>query len=170
MHPELDLSDQMLRALRRVMRAVDLHSRQLAQDYGITGPQALVLRECLDSGGLAAGELARRVSLSQATLTDILNRLEQRGLIQRSRSLADRRRVVVDVTAAGRGLAETSPPLLQERFVRRFSALPDWEQTLLLSSLQRIAELMDAGDLETAPLLSGEPINAAGPPGGERLG
>jgi DNA-binding MarR family transcriptional regulator len=170
MHTELDLSDQMLRALRRVMRAVDLHSRQLAQDYGITGPQALVLRECLGSGGLAAGELARRVSLSQATLTDILNRLEQRGLICRSRSLADRRRVVVDVTAAGRVLAETSPPLLQERFVQRFDALPDWEQNLLLSSLQRIAELMDASDLETAPVLSGEPINAAGPPGGERLG
>ena len=101
-----------------------------------------MLRECLD-GGLAAGELARRVSLSQATLTDILNRLEQRGLIRRSRSLPDRRRVVVEVTATGRSLAETSPPLLQERFVRRFSALPDWEQTLLLSSLQRIAELRE---------------------------
>jgi hypothetical protein len=67
-------------------------------------------------------------------------------------------------------LAETSPPLLQERFVRRFAALPDWEQTLLLSSLQRIAELMDAGDLDAAPMWSGQPINAAGPPGGEPLG
>ena len=169
MNSKPDISDQVLRSLRRVMRAVDLHSRQLAQDYGITGPQALLLRECL-GGGLAAGELARRLSLSQATLTDILNRLEQRSLIRRSRSLADRRRVMVEVTATGRALAETSPPLLQERFVRRFAALPDWEQTLLLSSLQRIAELMDAGDLDAAPMWSGQPINAAGPPGGEPLG
>lgn len=160
MKPDQRLSDPMLRALRRVMRAVDLHSRQLAQGYGITGPQALLLKECLGGSGLTAGELARRVNLSQATVTDILNRLEQRGLILRTRSQQDRRQVFVAATEQGRALAETSPPLLQERFVRRFNALPDWEQNLLLSSLQRIAELMDAADLDVAPMLSGEPINA----------
>lgn len=160
-----DLSEQMLRALRRVMRAVDLHSRQLVQGYGITGPQALVLKECL-GGGLTAGELARRVSVSQATVTDILKRLEQRGLILRTRSEQDRRQVLVEATERGRELAGTSPPLLQERFIQRFNGLAEWEQTLLLSSLQRIAELMDAGDLDAAPVLPGEPINEGGVSGG----
>ena len=153
MHSPQDLSDQMLRALRRVIRAVDLHSRQLAQDWGLTGPQALVLKEAT-TRALTAGELARRVSLSQATITDILKRLELRGLIRRTRSSADRRRVLVEPTAEGRSLAETAPPLLQERFVRRFGALREWEQMLLLSSLQHIAELMDATDLDVAPVLS----------------
>lgn len=153
MHNQQDLSDQMLRALRRVIRAVDLHSRQLAQDWGLTGPQALVLRETT-SRALTAGDLARRVSLSQATITDILKRLELRGLIRRTRSSDDRRRVIVEPTAEGRSLAETAPPLLQERFVRRFGELRAWEQMLLLSSLQRIAELMDATDLDVAPVLS----------------
>lgn len=153
MHNQQDLADQMLRALRRVIRAVDLHSRQLAQDCGLTGPQALVLRETA-ARQLSAGELARRVSLSQATVTDILKRLELRGLIRRNRSADDRRQVIVEATANGRSLAQTAPPLLQERFVRRFGELRDWEQTLLLSSLQRIAELMDAADLDVAPALS----------------
>lgn len=149
-----DLSEQMLVALRRVMRAVDLHSRKLMQSHGLTGPQALVLQEAVKGVGISAGELASRVSLSQATVTDILNRLEQRGLLTRERSETDRRKVMVKPTLAGGEVMATAPPLLQETFVRRFTDLKPWEQMLLLSSLQRIAELMDAERLEAAPLLS----------------
>ena len=106
------------------------------------------------------GELARRVSLSRATLTDILNRLEKRGLIARQRSRTDKRRVLVKCTDKATQLLETSPPLLQERFAARFGALQDWEQTLLLSSLQRIAAMMDAADLDAAPMLASGPVAA----------
>lgn len=153
--PLHDLSEQMLVALRRVMRAVDLHSRKLMQSHGLTGPQALVLQEAVKGVGLSAGELANRVSLSQATVTDILNRLEQRGLLTRERSERDRRKVVVRPTLAGGEVIAAAPPLLQETFVRRFGDLKPWEQMLLLSSLQRIAELMDAERLDAAPLLTG---------------
>ena len=150
-----DLSEPMLIALRRVMRAVDLHSRKLMQSHGLTGPQALVLQAAVKGGGLSAGELANRVSLSQATVTDILNRLEQRGLLTRARSESDRRKVVVRATPVGDKVISAAPPLLQETFVRRFGDLKPWEQMLLLSSLQRIAELMDAERLDAAPLLTG---------------
>lgn len=149
-----NLPEQMLVALRRVMRAVDLHSRKLMQSHGLTGPQALVLQEAVKGTGISAGELAGRVSLSQATVTDIVSRLEQRGLLSRQRSSEDRRRVLIQTTAAGREVIATAPPLLQETFVRRFVELRSWEQMLLLSSLQRIAELMDAEGLDAAPLLS----------------
>lgn len=149
-----NLPEQMLIALRRVMRAVDLHSRKLMQSHGLTGPQALVLQETVKGAGISAGELANRVSLSQATVTDILTRLEQRGLLSRQRSCEDRRKVLIQPTAAGREVIATAPPLLQETFVRRFADLRPWEQMLLLSSLQRIAELMDAEGLDAAPLLS----------------
>ena len=87
-----DISNQVIIALRRVIRAVDLHSRTLVESHGLTGPQALILK-ALQKGSLAAGELANQVSLSQGTVTDILNRLEQRDLISRIRDTADRRRV-----------------------------------------------------------------------------
>lgn len=150
-----DLAEQMLVALRRVMRAVDLHSRRLMQSHGLTGPQALVLQEAVKGVSISAGELAVRVSLSQATVTDILNRLEQRGLLARERSERDRRKVMVRPTPAGGEVIAAAPPLLQETFVRRFGDLKSWEQMLLLSSLQRIAELMDAEQLDAAPLLTG---------------
>ena len=151
----------MLVALRRVIRAVDLHSRRLVQSHGLTGPQSLVLRETLSTGGLTAGELARRISLSQATVTDIVKRLEARRLLRRTRDSQDRRRVLINVTRQGKRLYASAPPLLQETFVRRFESLRDWEQTLLLSSMQRIAELMDADDLDASPVLTSGALGAS---------
>lgn len=149
-----DLSEEMLVALRRVMRAVDLHSRSLVQSHGLTGPQALLLKEVDRASGITAGELAKRVSLSQATVTDIVKRLESRDLLLREQSHTDRRRVYVRPTQQGREIVASAPPLLQETFRVRFSALKDWEQNLLLSSVQRVAGLMDAEQLDAAPLLS----------------
>ncbi len=149
-----DLSEQMLIALRRVMRAVDLHSRRLMQSHGLTGPQALVLQAVVGRQQITAGELAGRISLSQATVTDIVNRLEQRGLLTRERSESDRRKVLLRPTPTGIELNAAAPPLLQETFVRRFGELKQWEQLQLLASIQRIAELMDAESLDAAPLLS----------------
>lgn len=151
----------MLIALRRVIRAVDLHSRQLVQSHGLTGPQAMVLKEVHNAAStLTAGELARRVSLSQATVTDIVKRLEGRDLLRRERDSKDRRRVYICVTDAGREVVNASPPLLQETFSKRFNSLKDWEQHLLLSSVQRVAELMDAERLDASPLLSSGAVSA----------
>jgi DNA-binding MarR family transcriptional regulator len=113
------IGDQVIIALRRVIRAVDLHSRTLVDSHGLTGSQALVLR-VLQNGSLAAGKLASRVSLSQGTVTDILNRLEQRDWIKRVRDSRDRRRVVVRITAAGLAKLEKSPPPLQDNLIQRF--------------------------------------------------
>ena len=154
-----DVGDQVIVALRRVIRAVDLHSRTLVESHGLTGPQALILK-ALHNGSLSAGELATRVSLSQGTVTDILNRLEQRGLITRTRDTEDRRRVRVEATDTGLALLGQSPPLLQERFAQRFNGLQEWEQTQLLASLQRIAAMMDAEDIDAAPVLSSGSMRA----------
>jgi DNA-binding MarR family transcriptional regulator len=156
----VDLSEAMLVAMRRVIRAIDLHSRSLVQSHGLTGPQSLILRAVINAGGLTPGELARQLSLSQATVTDIVKRLEARGLLTRTRDLADRRRVIVTATAQGRELQASAPPLLQETFVRRFEGLRDWEQNLLVASMQRIAELMDAEGLDAAPVLTSGAVAA----------
>lgn len=145
--------DEVLVALRRLIRAVDLHSRQLERSHGLTAPQALVLKTLIGLREAPVGAIAQRVSLSQATVTDILNRLEGRELVVRARSSQDRRRVMVSATQKAVSIMSRSPPLLQEAFVTRFSALEDWEQTLLISSLQRISALMGVADLDASPML-----------------
>lgn len=145
-------------ALRKVTRAIDQHSRKLISDYGLTGPQILILRELKERGAMIPSQLARRVSLSQATVTEIVKRLEQRGYISRQRAESDKRKVELRITPEGEKLMASAPPLLQERFSEEFNLLEDWEQAQLLSSVQRIAAMMGAEDLDAAPLLvSAEP-------------
>jgi DNA-binding MarR family transcriptional regulator len=155
-----DAAEEMLVALRRVIRAVDIHSRRLFQSHGLTGPQAVVLKEVVRSSTLTSGELAKRVSLSQGTVSEIVKRLESRQLVTRKQSATDRRRVHVSATQTGCDVIAQSPQLLQETFGARFSALKNWEQNLILSSVQRVAELMDAEEIDAAPMLSSGSIEA----------
>ncbi len=150
--------DEVLVALRRVIRAVGLHSRQLERSHGLTAPQALVLKTIIDLGEASVGTVAKRISLSQATVTDILNRLESRQLVVRARSCEDRRRVMVSATEQAIAIMARSPPLLQEAFVQQFLALEEWEQNLLISSLQRITTLMGVEQLDASPVLVTGPV------------
>jgi len=81
-------------------------------------------------------------------------------LIMRLRDTTDRRRVLVEVTQQGLAVLKGSPPLLQERFIQRFGQLEEWEQTQLLASLQRIASMMDAVDIDASPVLSSGSVRA----------
>lgn len=152
--------EDVLIAIRRIIRAIDLQSRKLVQSHGLTGPQALILKEAGRDTPLTAGELARKVSLSQATITDIVKRLEGRGLLLRQRSKVDRRRINITLTDNGRSLIAKSLPLLQEQFERRFMELKDWEQHQLLSSLQRLAVMMDADEIDASPVLTSGSVRA----------
>lgn len=160
MESNLDTSDQVLVALRRIIRAVDLHSRKLAKRYGLTGPQIVLLKGLAHLGEVPVGKLAKEVSLSHATVTDILARLEKRGLVLKTRDNADRRRVLAKLTDSGLELLKNAPSLLQERFIEEFGELQDWEQTLILSSLQRIAVMMEAEKIDAAPVLVSGPLLA----------
>jgi len=142
-----DTSAYVLSTLRQIIRAIDIHSRQLSKQYGLTGPQLIVISEIGQYGPMTIGELARRISLSQATVTTILDRLELKELATRKRDSRDKRRVYVAITDKARTILESHPNFLQDAFVRRFNALEDWEQTLILSSIQRLSAMMNAQDL-----------------------
>lgn len=147
-------SDEVLKTLRKIIRVIDLHSKKLVQKYGLTGPQMLVLKELLNLKELSVSLLAKNISLSNATVTSMLDRLEKKGYIQRIRDHRDKRKVFVKATAMAEKVFETAPNLLQENFVETFYKLEDWEQTLILSSLQRVAMMMGAKKLDAAPILA----------------
>ena len=145
--------EEVLVALRQIIRAIDLHSKRLERESGLTGPQLLVMQAIDKAGEITAGVIAREVSLSQATVTSIIDRLERKACLKRERSADDRRKVMVSLTSEGAALLDKAPTLMQESFINAFNSLEDWEQALLLSSLQRVAGMMNATDLDAAPLL-----------------
>ena len=145
--------DEVLIALRRIIRATDLYSRKLSKVAGLTAPQLLVMQAIVAREEMTMGEIATEVSLSQATITTILDRLEKRELLIRERGSSDKRRVYARLTPAGKDLVNRAPAPLQEEFLERFEQLDDWEQSLILSSLQRVASMMDAADIDASPVL-----------------
>lgn len=149
----LSIEDQIIAALRRIIRAVDLHSRRLVESYGLTGPQLATLREAARLGPVPAGGLAKAVHISHSTLTGILDRLERQGMVRRIRSGEDRRSVTAAVTDQGMAILRAEPSLLQDRFHTELARLQQWEQTLMLSTLQRIASMMDAEGIDASPVL-----------------
>ncbi|MEP0072190.1 MAG: MarR family transcriptional regulator [Marinomonas sp.] len=139
--------------LRRIIRATDLQSKRVVKACGLTIPQIMVLRSIEELGDVTVRRISDSVSLSQATVTTILNRLEDRKFVERVRAQKDKRIVNARLTSLGQDILKTAPPLLHEKFIDEFESLDDWEQTQVLSSLQRIAVMMDAESLDAAPLL-----------------
>lgn len=148
MIPGLVMESQILAVLRRIIRATDLHSRRLVETVGLTGPQLVTLETAAHLGPISTTALARSIYLSPATVTGILDRLERRGLLERFRDTRDRRSWLVTVTDAGRELLESSPSPLQSQFRAKLDKLADWEQSQILSSLQRIASMMETEEEE----------------------
>lgn len=155
-----ELEESILRSLRKVSRAIDLHSRRLVATVHLTGPQLVCLRQLRDADAMTPSALARAVSLSNATITGILTRLEQRGLVTRAKSESDRRQVLVALTDRGRALLEKAPSPLQERFTSALYDLPVANRTIIDVVLKQIVDMMDAGDLDAAPVLATGPILA----------
>lgn len=142
---------ELLELLRKITQAVDLHSKYLDKHFGLTGPQLSVIQQ-LTKGEMSVSQLARKVSLSQATVTDIVHRLEKKNLIVKRRDHRDKRRVNLTVSEKCLELLSLPPPPLQEAFMRYFSQIEEWEQLMILSSINRIAILMSAETLETSPV------------------
>ena len=151
--PERIIVDQVMIALRKIIRAIDMNSKKLVKRVGLTGPQLLILQEISRKVELTAGEIAKAVSLSQATVTGILERMEKRKLLNRQRSESDKRRIMVRITQEGEEILINAPPIMQEAFVERFDNLQEWEQTMILSALQRLVTIMEAKAIEVAPFL-----------------
>lgn len=140
-------------ALRRIIQAIDSHSKQLSKTTGLTTPQLLVLQALAHNGEMTMGSLARELSLSQATITSILARLEKRQLLARQRGTQDKRCVYAHLTPKASSYLDQAPKPLQADFIERFSSLSEWEQNLIISSLQRVAHMMNADNIDAAPLL-----------------
>jgi DNA-binding MarR family transcriptional regulator len=136
--------DRALAAIRRIVHAVDRHSKTVEKAAGMTLPQLVVLAAIRAQGEVTSARLSAAVSLSPATVTVILDNLAARGLIERYRNLEDRRVVHSRLTPAGAEVLARAPRFLHERFVQRFAQLPAERQEAILRALEEVGELMGA--------------------------
>ena len=144
----VDYSQEVVFNLRKIIRAIELYSRQMVKKYGITTPQMMLLKELSHSAGMTSGLLADKICLSQATITTLLDRLESKKLISRVRDQVDKRKVHVYITEEGRKITDSNPSILEDTFTKKFDELQDWEKSYILSAIQRLAAMMESENIK----------------------
>lgn len=154
---------KVLKSLRRIIRAVDIHSKKLNHEYMITAPQLICLYSLRSNGKMTQSKLAKEVDLGMSTVNGIVDRLESKGWVVRKRDDKDRRKVFVELTDSGKVQAYEAPALLQDKLSEALQSLPELEQAAIALSLERIVELMGVGHLEASSnLLPNEKITEKG--------
>ena len=150
---EQEYEMEILKSLRRIIRAIDLNSKRLTKDFKITTPQLLCLLEIKSKQPVSATYVARQISLSPSTLVGILDRLESKGFVRRTRSESDRRAQLLTLTEEGETFVASAPSPLQDNFCKALSKLSALEQSSICLSLSRIVELMEAEEISASPIL-----------------
>lgn len=144
---------RILNAIRQIIRAADIDSRKLAAQHQITSPQLMCLMAVVEQGSTTAIEIARRIHLSASTLVGVLDRLEAKDLVDRERNAEDRREIAVTPTTAGRNLVSKTPFPLQYSLAKALRQLSTDEQDQVAHWMDRLVELMGAGDIDDSPML-----------------
>ena len=137
-----DLCWRFLGVLRETAHEMDTRSRELERKFGITLPQLNVLWAVGDRAAVAVGRIAERLSLSGATVSTIVDRLVERGLVTRERSATDKRSVLVTLSADGSKLLQEIGQPFKPEFVRQLEELGEWRRTELLSAVQHVSAML----------------------------
>lgn len=139
----MDIKQSSVEALRRITRALDVHSRSLLQQHNLTGPQLSVLKELARQGQSPIGTLAKSTHLGAPTVTGIVDRLERQGWVSRTPGKEDRRQVFIVISEAGKQVLERSPPQLMETFCHKLHRCPQSEQQQISETLQKVAGMIE---------------------------
>jgi len=137
---QIDL--QIIMRLRQILQEMSRHSKNLLEKYEITIPQLICLQEIFKHGPISLGALTKIVFLNNSTVTGIVDRLENRGLVQRTRISKDRRQVHAEITKAGIEFIKKAPPPLRKTFFNRLAALEEEKITLILWSLEMLVDML----------------------------
>lgn len=130
------------KAIRRMIRANDLQSRALSKATGLTSAQLVILRGVFELGEVTTTVLSTYADLSPATVVTVLETLEDRGIIERYRSTADRRVVHTRLTVKGRSLLDSVPGPLGTRFAGSFAALSDDRRRRIVEAVEALADIL----------------------------
>jgi DNA-binding MarR family transcriptional regulator len=135
-------------SIRRLMQAGELYTKELNKVYNISSAQLNCLLTLYENGPLPPSQIARWIMVNSSTVTGIIDRLEQKGLVKRMRISADRRVITIELTKNGKVLAENAPPPIQLKIFNGLSRLSEKELKNTSNTLLKLTNMLDVQDLE----------------------
>ncbi len=135
---DADSSAHVMNSIRRLVRALRLFDREAERRIGLSGAQVFILRNLSTGEGISINELAARTCTDQSSVSVVVQKLVDRKLVRRSRADADKRRVELTITPAGRQRLESAPTTAQERMISALHEMPATTRRQLATHLHEL--------------------------------
>ena len=147
-----DVIKDIVGSIRRLVRAEYLDAQKMSKQYGLTGPQSLVLRLLIKKGALSSADLSRQMYVTPSNITGIIDRLGKKGLVERIRKQGDRRVALITLTQSGQKLGQTIPDPIEKKLINQLADLEPERLRILAMTMNQILTLTGMkGGQETYP-------------------
>ncbi len=147
-------TDRIQRAIyliRKLMQSGAFYTKELNKKFNISAPQVACLLALYENGPVSLSFIAKQIMVKSSTLTGIIDRMEQKGLVTRTRNSTDRRVITIELTDAGQALAANAPPPIQLKIVQGLKRIDEEEREQIVQSLKKLAEMIDAQEMGEEP-------------------
>ena len=152
-----DKYSELMINIRKIVRAINLESKRVEKQYGLSIPQLLTLKYLRDSKEFKRSmkELKNYLSLNASTVTGIISRLDSKGFVARLPSVEDKREIPITLTSKGLEIVKKTDESLHERILFKTNAMKKEEYLSILVSLEKIIQIFDIKDIDASPIISG---------------
>ena len=134
---------KIFRSLKRLGHTVKHSMGQQFNEMNLTGPQGMMMGILSHDGEMKISDLSEKIGLSNSTVSGIIDRLEKQGLVERTRSVEDRRVVYVNISTDFQKNCKTKFLKIEEIFEDKMKKATDEEITIILKGLDTLEKLMD---------------------------
>ena len=135
-----------LDAVRQIVHALRESSRWAEQHVGVSGAQLFLLQRLAEAPAISVNGLAALTHTHQSSVSAVVTRLVERGLVRRSRSGADARRVQLSLAPAGERLVAQAPDVAQDRLIRGVERIAPARRRALATTLAELAQAVAVAD------------------------
>lgn len=149
---------EILIKVRKIVRSINLESKKIQKEYGVSIPQVLCLNYLHNATGFHAtqGEIRKFLNLNSSTASGIIDRLEKKGLVARLPRSGDKRVVNITLTSGGEELLARIPSLLHEQLSEKLQHLETEKLMKLEDGLDMLVTLLNLQEVEASPVLTME--------------
>ncbi|MBN1185246.1 MAG: MarR family transcriptional regulator [Bacteroidales bacterium] len=146
---------EILIMIRKIVRSINLESKKIQKEYGVSIPQVLCLNFLHQSSNYQStqGEIRKFLNLNSSTTSGIINRLERKGYIARLPKFKDKRVVNIALTSSGDELLHKIPSLLHEQLSQKLQQVNEKDLARIEEGLEALVKLMEIQEVEASPMI-----------------
>jgi len=143
-----DQTKQIIFSIRRLIQASELYTKELNKKYQVSAAQLNCILTLYEYGPLPPSKIANHMMVKSSTVTGVVDRLEKKGLAERMRNSPDRRVIIIQLTEAGKKLAQNAPPPIQQKIIDGLKKTENAKKEQIVRSLNMLTGMLDVQDLE----------------------